>query len=233
MRWGTRRNAHIDRTACPWLIRRFIDPAAEFAFVPAGTDPANVDGIAFDMRGATLSHDQGRCTFETFLRTYDLEGDPALVEMGRILREVDVPPTRTCRREAEGIDALIRGFQLTTPDDHEKLRLTAPLYDAYTPTASARWLSSQRATGVRARGYATCNAWTHTWRRMIRPTSLPLTTRLRAKSPSLRPVDAPPCPALLPLCLFATCDPQPVWLKSGINGSNQCYLHSCRTGGRA
>jgi hypothetical protein len=130
MRWVTRRNAHIDRTACPWLIRRFIDPEAEFIFVPAGTDPATVDGTAFDMRGAALSHAQGRCTFETFLRVYGLEGDAALVEMGRILREADVPPSRTRRREAEGIDALVRGFQFTTPDDHEKLRLTAPLYDA-------------------------------------------------------------------------------------------------------
>lgn len=130
MRWVTRRNAHIDRTACPWLIRRFVDPAAEFVFVPAGTDPSTVDGTAFDMRGAALSHDQGRCTFETFLGAYDLDDDPALVEMGRILREADVPPSRTRRREAEGIDALIRGFQLTTPDDQEKLRLTAPLYEA-------------------------------------------------------------------------------------------------------
>jgi hypothetical protein len=82
------------------------------------------------MRGATLTHREGRCTFETFLAEYDLLGDAALVEMGRILREADVPPTRSRRREAEGIDALIRGFQITTPDDHAKLRLTAPLYDA-------------------------------------------------------------------------------------------------------
>ncbi len=130
MRWVTRRNAHIDRTACPWLIRRFIDPQAEFAFVSAGTDPDTLDGIPFDMRGAALSHQQGGCTFETFLAAYGLAGDAGLVEMGRILREADVPPSRTRRREAEGIDALIRGFQFTTPDDHEKLRLTGPLYDA-------------------------------------------------------------------------------------------------------
>lgn len=130
MRWVTRRNAHIDRTACPWLIRRFIDSAAEFIFVPASTDPATVDGTAFDMRGAALTHRQGRCTFETFLTEYGLTGDAALVEMGRILREADVPPSRSRRREAEGIDAVIRGFQITTPDDQEKLRLTAPLYEA-------------------------------------------------------------------------------------------------------
>jgi hypothetical protein len=130
MRWITRRNAHIDRTGCPWLIRRFIDPAADFVFVPADTDPATLDGIPFDMRGVKLGHREGRCTFETFLEEYDLTGDAALVEMGRILREADVPHSRTRRRESAGIDALIVGFQLTTPDDQEKLRLTAPLYDA-------------------------------------------------------------------------------------------------------
>jgi hypothetical protein len=130
MRWVTRRNAHIDRTGCPWLIRRFIDPTAEFVFVPADTNPADLDGTPFDMRGVELGHAQGQCTFETFLRVYSLTDDPALVEMGRILREADVPHSRTRRREAAGLDALIRGFQITTPDDQEKLRLTAPLYDA-------------------------------------------------------------------------------------------------------
>jgi hypothetical protein len=130
MRWITRRNAHIDRTGCPWLIRRFIDSAAEFVFVPADTNPAELDGIPFDMRGVSLGHREGRCTFETFLEEYNLTHDAALVEMGRILREADVAHSRTRRREAAGIDALIVGFQLTTPDDQEKLRLTAPLYDA-------------------------------------------------------------------------------------------------------
>ena len=130
MRWVTRRNAHIDRTGCPWLIRRFIDPAAEFVFVPADADLAALDGIPFDMRGARLGHREGRCTFEVFLDEYGLTHDTALVEMGRILREADVPPSRTRRREAAGIDALITGLQMTTPDDHEKLTLTAPLYEA-------------------------------------------------------------------------------------------------------
>jgi hypothetical protein len=130
MRWVTRRNAHIDRTGCPWLIRRLIDPDAAFLFVPAETDPAAVDGIPFDMRGVRLGHREGRCTFETFLEEYQLTGDPALVEMGRILREADVPHSRTRRRESAGVDALIVGFQMTTPDDQEKLALTAPLYEA-------------------------------------------------------------------------------------------------------
>ena len=150
MRWVTRRNAHIDRTGCPWLIRRFIDPDAEFVFVPATTNPATVDGIPFDMRGVRLGHREGQCTFETFLAEYHLTGDPALVEMGRILREADVPHSRTRRREAAGIDAVITGFQFTTPDDQEKLRLTAPLYEALYAYCR-RKLEQQPARDGRAR----------------------------------------------------------------------------------
>jgi hypothetical protein len=130
MKWVTRRNAHVDRTACPWLIRRFIDPGAEFAFVPADRDPATLDGHTFDMRGAEYGHEDVRCTFEVMVARHGLDADPALVEMGRIIRDADVPPSRTRRPEGAGLDAIIRGFQRTTPDDHEKLRLTAPLYDA-------------------------------------------------------------------------------------------------------
>lgn len=130
MRWVTRRSAHVDRTACPWLIRRFIDPAAEFVFVPADTDPATLDGHTFDMRGGEFSHEGERCTFEVMVERYGLAADPALVEVGRIIRDADVPPSRARRAEGAGLDALIRGFQLSTPDDHEKLRLTAPVYDA-------------------------------------------------------------------------------------------------------
>jgi len=130
MRWITRRNAHVDRTSCPWLIRRFIDPDAEFIFVPADSDPATLDGHTFDMRGGEYSHEGDHGTFEVMVERHGLTSDPALVEMGRIIRDADVPPSRTRRSEGAGLDALIRGFQLTTPDDHEKLRLTAPLYEA-------------------------------------------------------------------------------------------------------
>jgi hypothetical protein len=130
MRWITRRNAHVDRTACPWLIRKYVDPDAEFVFVEAATDPATVDGHTFDMRGAEYGHEGRKCTFQVMLERHKLAGDPALVEMGRVIGDADVPPSRTRRPEAAGLDALMRGFQLAVPDDHEKLRLTAPLYDA-------------------------------------------------------------------------------------------------------
>jgi hypothetical protein len=73
MRWATRARVHIDRAACAWVIRRFVDPGAEFVFVE---EPADVppDVTAFDMRGVALSHHQGRCTFETALLQFDLTG---------------------------------------------------------------------------------------------------------------------------------------------------------------
>lgn len=130
MRWITRRSAHVDRTACPWLIRRFIDPDAQFAFVAADSDPSTLDGHTFDMRGAEYAHEKGKCTFQVMLERHGLGSDAGLVELGRIIGDADVPPSRTRRHESAGVDALMRGFQIGIPDDHEKLRLTAPVYEA-------------------------------------------------------------------------------------------------------
>ena len=154
MRWITRQNAHVDRTACPWLIRRFIDPSAEFVFVPSGTDPATLDGHTFDMRGGEYSHEGVKCTFEVMVEQHGLDTDPALVELGRIIRDADVPPSRSRRPEGPGLDALISGFQLAIPDDHQKLQLTAPLYDAlyaYCRAKTAQQLPKQGAPRPRLR----------------------------------------------------------------------------------
>ncbi|MBI2887919.1 MAG: chromate resistance protein [Chloroflexi bacterium] len=130
MKWVTRRNLHVDRTACSWLIRRFVDADATFEFVPARTDPATVDGKTFDMRGGTFSHQGTKCTFQAMVEHYGLQKDEALVELGRIIHDADVPPSRTTRREAAGLDALMRGVQLGIPDDHAKIEVAKPIYDA-------------------------------------------------------------------------------------------------------
>ena len=148
MRWITRRNIHVDRTSCPWLIRRFIDAKAEFLFVDAQADVASLDGHTFDMRGGEYSHEGDKCTFQVMLERHNLCGDPALVEMGTIIRDADVPPSRTRRHEAAGLDALIRGFQLSVPDDHEKLVLTRPLYDALYAYCQAKIASPRRRQGA-------------------------------------------------------------------------------------
>lgn len=126
MRWATRAHCHVDRAACAWLIRRFIDPDAQFVFVgdpddvPAGSTP-------FDMRGAELSHHNGNCSFETFLERYELD-DVVLWEIARVVHEADLGDERYDAPEARGLDVLIRGLSLTHADD-ELLALTYPLFD--------------------------------------------------------------------------------------------------------
>jgi hypothetical protein len=127
VRWATRAHCHVDRAACAWLIRRFIDPEAEFVFVD---DPSEVPGDAtsFDMRGAELGHHGGDCSFETFLRRYKLD-DPVLREIGKIVHEADLDDERYDAPEAPGLDVLLRGLSMTQ-EDEQLLAITAPLFDA-------------------------------------------------------------------------------------------------------
>ncbi len=126
MRWVTRRNAHVDRTACPWLIRRFVDPGAEFVFV---SDPAEVpdDATPFDMRGVALGHVGGDCSFETILRVHGLD-DPVLERIGEIVHEADLDDGRFDAAEAPGLDVLLRGLSMTG-DDERTLAVSGPLLD--------------------------------------------------------------------------------------------------------
>lgn len=126
MKWATRRGVHVDRAACAWLIRRSIDPEAEFCFVD---DPSEVphDATPFDMRGVALGHHGGDCTFETMLRRYGLE-DPAMWDVARILHEADLDDERYDAPEAAGFDIALRGLSMVRGDE-EILELTAPLFD--------------------------------------------------------------------------------------------------------
>jgi hypothetical protein len=128
MLWITRPHPHIDRTACAWLIRRFVDPEAEFAFAADAEAAAALGGTAFDMRGVELGHHEGRCSFETILARYRLI-DPALHEMAAMVHDADIDDDKFRSPEAPGLDAIVRGLGLVTTDDHELLRFTARLYD--------------------------------------------------------------------------------------------------------
>jgi hypothetical protein len=127
MRWATRAGIHVDRTACAWVIRRFVDPDAEFAFVD-DPDEVPVDATPFDMRGVDLGHHGGDCSFEAILRRYDLTDDEALVDIARIVHEADLEDERYDAPEARGLDVLIRGLSMVSSDE-EMLELTARLYD--------------------------------------------------------------------------------------------------------
>ena len=101
MRWATRAGVHIDRAACAWLIRRYVDP----------------DATPFDMRGVELSHHHGDCTFETILRRYELN-DPVLWRIAEIVHEADLDDGRYEAPEAPGLDAVLRGLSMTGTDEH-------------------------------------------------------------------------------------------------------------------
>jgi hypothetical protein len=127
LKWATRKRCHVDRTACAWLIRRFVDPEATFLFVDDPEDVPN-DATPFDMRGADLSHHDGDCSFETFLRRYELD-DQRLHALARIVHEADLGDERFDAPEAPGLDAVIRGLGSLEPDDHRLLEQTGLIYD--------------------------------------------------------------------------------------------------------
>jgi hypothetical protein len=126
MRWATRSGCHVDRAACAWLIRRFIDLEAEFLFI---SDPAELpsDATPFDMRGVDLTHHGSDCTFETMLKRYDL-ADPVLWDVARIVHEADLADETFDAPEAPGLDVLMRGLSMIR-DDHDVLALSGPLFD--------------------------------------------------------------------------------------------------------
>ncbi|MFE5922323.1 chromate resistance protein ChrB domain-containing protein [Streptomyces sp. NPDC056468] len=127
MKWATRAGIHIDRAACAWLIRRFVDPEAAFVFV---TDPAHVpaDATPFDMRGVELGHHHSDCSFETILRHYDLTTDPALKRIAEIVHEADLDDERFDAPEAPGLDAVLRGLSMIGDDEHT-MAVTKPVFD--------------------------------------------------------------------------------------------------------
>ena len=141
MKWVTRRKARVDRIACPWLIRRFIDPGAEFLFVPEDQvmETARREGaLPFDVPAVELGHHGERCSFDAFLDKYRLS-DPALVALAAIVRGADTD-ARDIAREAWGLYAVASGFREIARDDFENMTLQFPVYDAlyaYCRTARA------------------------------------------------------------------------------------------------
>lgn len=124
--WATRRGIHIDRASSAWLIRRFVDPDAEFVFVADRTEVPE-DATPFDMTGVDLSHHGTDCTFETLLRRYDLD-DPALWRLAQVVHEADIDDGLFDAPEAPGFDVALRGMSMVATDD-DILTATKPLFD--------------------------------------------------------------------------------------------------------
>lgn len=127
--WITRKNLHVDRTACPWLVRRFVDPRAKFVFIDPASK-AHPAGRTFDMVDAEFGHSGVKCTFEVMIDKLGLGSDDALIEMGAIVRGADIATSSRKRAESLGLEAVISGVQATVEDDDAKLRITHPLYEA-------------------------------------------------------------------------------------------------------
>lgn len=134
MKWITREHVKVDRVACPWLIKRFVDPAAEFLFVPADQVmeiAAREDATPYDVAGVELGHHGKACSFEAILDKYQLTGDPALVLLGKIVNGADTDNSLWQQPEGPGLEAIAEGFRhLGLGDDHAVLAAESIVYDA-------------------------------------------------------------------------------------------------------
>ena len=130
-RWITRERPKIDRIACPWLVRRFIDPLAEFIYVPTAQvldEAKRLNAVAYDIPGAPITHDGPLCSFDTLLAAFDLQ-DPALMRLARIVRGADTDQLQLAPQSA-GLTAFSLGLSRLYADDHAMLAAAMPLYDA-------------------------------------------------------------------------------------------------------
>ena len=132
MKWVTREHPRTDRIACPWLIRKFIDPGAEIVYVPHDevlTYAEREGAISFDAPGARYTHRDGMCSFETLIAEYEIT-DPAVAVLARVVHGADVSEDRDVTPQSCGLEAIADGFALLELDDQRQLELELPVYDA-------------------------------------------------------------------------------------------------------
>jgi hypothetical protein len=130
-RWITRERPKIDRIACPWLVLRFIDPAAEFFYVPADqvfAQAKRLDAVPYDIAGAPIGHERELCSFDAMLSAFDLR-DPALLHLALIVRGADTGRP-SLAPECAGLLAMSLGLSALHADDHAMLKAALPMYDA-------------------------------------------------------------------------------------------------------
>jgi hypothetical protein len=134
MKWITREHVKVDRVACPWLIRKFVDKDAEFVFAPSAQvmdEAKRRDAIPYDVKDVELGHHGKECSFEAILKKYGLTGDPALVLLGKIVNGADTDNTLYHQAEGPGLQAIAEGFRhLGYKDDHALNAAEWIVYDA-------------------------------------------------------------------------------------------------------
>ena len=144
VKWVTREHPKTDRIACPWLIRKFIDPEAEIVYVPRDDVLAYAErdgAISFDAPGAKYTHRDGKCSFETLVEEYTID-DPAIAILARVVHGADVSDDRDSTPQSRGLEAIADGFALLGLDDQRQLELELPVYDAL-----YAWAQRQVANG--------------------------------------------------------------------------------------
>jgi hypothetical protein len=129
VKWVTWEEVGVDRIGSAWLIRRFVDPEAEFLFVPRGESPLPADAEPFDIPGVRLSHHQGHASFHAILGAYDLT-DPILRRIARMIDEADTVQDVAIEPAAPGLDLICRGIRRISGDDQEALERGAVVYEA-------------------------------------------------------------------------------------------------------
>jgi hypothetical protein len=133
MKWVTRERPKVDRIACPWLIKRFVDPTAQFLYVPGDEVAAVAEregATAYDVAGAELGHHADECSFDAIIHHYGLaQKEPALAKLALIVRGADTDQ-RDLTPESRGLVAIAQGFSLAFDDDHQQLAAELPVYDA-------------------------------------------------------------------------------------------------------
>jgi len=131
MKWITRQYVHVDRTACPWLIKKFVDPKAEFIFVPMEKIEETVKkekAIPYDAPGVELGHHGDKCSFDAIVEKYKIK-DPAVLELAKIVRAADTDKMEAAP-EAAGLDAVMTGFGIVSKDDYDTIANASPVYEA-------------------------------------------------------------------------------------------------------
>ncbi|MER9474893.1 chromate resistance protein ChrB domain-containing protein [Mesorhizobium sp. M0520] len=126
--WVTRRDVHVDRIACSWLIRRFIDPDAVIRFVPGKSYAAKPGELRFDMFDGEITHEGDRCSFEVLLTRAGLD-DPALQAIAEIVHDIDLKDGKFGRDETTGIASLIAGIAMTNKGDEQRIGQGGPVFD--------------------------------------------------------------------------------------------------------
>ena len=147
LKWVTREYVHVDRTACPWLIKKFVDPEAEFIFVPAEKIEQVVrekNAVPYDAPGVELGHHGNKCSFDAIIEKYKIK-DPAILELANIVRAADTDKTDAAP-EAAGLDAVMTGISIMAKDDHEAIEKAQPVYDAFYANCKLKLLREKHET---------------------------------------------------------------------------------------